>query len=98
METTMYSLRILSKGQITDLSDGFSLGGVPFSVFVRPKSLPSMETSVVIGCRLICDRSEGGFPVPLGDWTPGVIAAISPDAIDLAEYDVFWGAGETIKK
>ncbi len=36
----MYSLRILSKGQITDLSSGFSLGGKPFSIFVRSK-MPS---------------------------------------------------------
>ena len=27
----MYSLRILSKGKVTDLSNGFALGGVPFT-------------------------------------------------------------------
>lgn len=44
METTMYSLRILSKGKITDLSKAFSLGGMPFTVFVKPKKA-TMETS-----------------------------------------------------
>lgn len=93
----MYSLRILSKGQVTDLTDGFSLGGVPFSVFVRPKDA-SMETNTLLKCKLICDKEAGDFPVPLGDWTPGVIASISPNAISLDAYDVYWGAGETINR
>lgn len=42
----MYSLRILSKGRVADLSQGFNLGGVPFSVFVRPKTT-SMETNTI---------------------------------------------------
>ncbi len=62
----MYSLRILSKGQITDLSKGFNLGGVPFSVFVRPKKA-IMETNILLDCKLICDQQSGAFPVPLGD-------------------------------
>ncbi len=97
METTMYSLRILSKGQITDLAKGFDIGGVPFSVFVKPKKV-TMETSTLIDCKLICDEGAGVFPVPIGDWTPGAITRISPNGIDLSEYDVYWGAGETINK
>lgn len=96
MDKVMYSLRILSKGKVEDLSNGFNLGGVPFSVFVRPKKAV-METNVVLPCKLICDKQAGDFPVPLGDWTPGVIVEISPDAISLTDYDVYWGAGETIK-
>lgn len=96
METSMYSLRILSKGKVADLSNGFNLGGVPFTVFVRPKKAV-METNVVLPVKLICDKKAGEFPVPLGDWTPGVIAEISPNAISLNDYDVFWGAGETVK-
>ena len=85
----MYSLRILSKGKVTDLSNGFALGGVPFTVFVRPSTL--------LKCKLICDKEFGMFPVPIGDWTPGAITVISPNGIDLSVYDVYWGAGETIK-
>ena len=55
METTMYSLRILSKGKVTDLSNGFALGGAPFTVFVRPKEV-TMETSTLLKCKLICDK------------------------------------------
>lgn len=92
----MYSLRILSKGKVKDLSKGFNLGGVPFSVFVRPKNA-TMETNVILPCKLICDKQAGDFPVPLNDWTPGVIVEISPNAINLTDYDVYWGAGESIK-
>lgn len=56
----MYSLRILSKGKVTDLSNGFALGGVPFTVFVRPKEV-TMETSTLLKCKLICDKE---FSVP----------------------------------
>lgn len=56
----MYSLRILSKGKVTDLSNGFALGGVPFTVFVRPKEV-TMETSTLLKCKLICDK-EFGMP------------------------------------
>ena len=84
----MYSLRILSKGKVTDLSNGFALGGVPFTGFVRPKE-GTMETSTLLKCKLICDKDFGMFP--------GAITVISPNGIDLSVYDVYWGAGETIK-
>lgn len=94
----MYSLRILSKGQITDLTNGSKLnGGVPFSVFVRPKK-PSMEQNTIIQCKCLCDKEASDFPVPVGDWTPAAIVEISPDAISLSDYDVYWGAGESIKQ
>lgn len=56
-----------------------------------------MDTDLVVKCQLICDKTAGEFPVPVGDWTPAAIAKISPNAIDLNAFDVFWGAGETIK-
>lgn len=92
----MYSLRILSKGKVTDLSNGFALGGVPFTVFVRPKEV-TMETSTLLKCKLICDKEFGVIPVPVGDWTPAAIVKIAPNAIDLQSYEIYWGAGETIK-
>lgn len=96
MDNNMYSLRILSKGKITDLSKGFDLGGIPFSIYVRKKAV-SMDTDLVVKCQLVCDKSFGEFPIPVSDWTPAAIAKISPNAIDLNAFDVFWGAGETIK-
>lgn len=86
--------RILSKGQIKDLSTGFSLGGTPFSIYVRSKEL-SMENDTLVRCRLICDSEQSEMPVPVGDWTPAKISYIAPNGIDLTKYDVYWGAGST---
>lgn len=80
----MYSLRILSKGKVTDLSNGFALGGVPFTVFVRPKEV-TMETSTLLKCKLICDKEFSMFPVPIGDWTPGAIA-VNPQTVSTFRY------------
>lgn len=93
MDDTMYSLRILSKGKITNLTNGFDLGGIPFSIFVRKKTV-TMDSNILVNCRLICDKSLGELPVPVGDWTPAAIVKIAPGAIALSDYDVYWGAGE----
>lgn len=97
MDNAMYSLRILSKGQITDLSNGFDLGGKLFSVYVRKKTITEATTDVLLNCKLICDENFGVIPVPVGDWTPAAIVKIAPNAIDLQNYEIYWGAGETIK-
>lgn len=65
----MYSLRILSKGKVTDLSNGFALGGAPFTVFVRPKEV-TMETSTLLKCKLICDKDFGMSPYLSGIGRP----------------------------
>lgn len=96
MSSEMYSLRILSKGQITDLTNGFDLKGVPFSIYVRKKAV-SLDTDLLVSCQLICDNGFGEFPVPVSDWTPAAIVKLAPGAIALSEYDVYWGAGEKIK-
>lgn len=93
MEQTMQRLRILSKGQIKDLSSGFSLKGEPFSVFVRVKGMADMQTSTIAQCKLMCDKETGDFPLPIGDWTPAAIVEIAPNGVDLEKYDLFWGAG-----
>lgn len=97
MNDIMYSLRILSKGKITDLTKGFDLKGVPFSIYCRKKAV-SMDTDLVINCQLLCDNTTGELPVPVGDWTPAEIVKLAPSAISLSDYDVYWGAGELIIK
>jgi len=96
MDDLMYSLRILSKGKISDLTKGFDLGGVPFSIYCRKKTV-SMEVDLVVSCQCICDKSMSDLPVPIGDWTPAEIVKLAPGAISLSDYDVYWGAGEKIK-
>lgn len=90
--------RILAKGQVTNLTGkGFRLGGTPFSIFLRRKA-GVVENDTLVNCRLICDKEYGDFPVVIGDWTPAMIVAIAPAGIDLAKYEVYWGASEQPSK
>lgn len=93
----MEDVRIIAKGRIADLSKGFSLGGVPFSVYVRSKE-NTMLSDTLLECRLIGDKAVGALPVQIGDRTPAMIAYISPNAIDLQKYEVYWGASEQPNK
>ena len=56
-----------------------------------------MSTNVLMDCKCICDQSASALPVPIGDWTPAEITEISPAAISLDTYDIFWGSGEINK-
>lgn len=91
----MNDLKILSHGKVTDLSSGFSLGGKSFSICLVPKQA-TMELTAIVNCRLICDKGDSPLPVVLNDWAPAKITHIAQNAIDLADYDVYWGAHETI--
>lgn len=94
----MEDVRLIAKGTITDLSKGFSLkGGVPFSVYVRSKE-NTMLSDTLLDCRLIGDAEVGALPVPIGDWSPAMIAYISPNAIDLGKFEIYWGASEQPNK
>lgn len=51
----MEDVRLIAKGTINDLSKGFFLGGVPFSVYVRSKE-NTMLSDTLFDCRLIGDK------------------------------------------
>ena len=84
--------RILSHGQITDLSEGYR-ADYPFSVYLRPKEGVEYQDDVLVRCRCMCDKELSDLPVAVGDWTTAAIVELAPDAIPLDEYDVYWGAG-----
>ena len=84
--------RILSHGQITDLSQGYK-ADYPFSVYLRPKEGVEYQDDVLVRCRCMCDKEMSDLPVAAGDWTTAAIVELAPDAIPLDEYDVYWGAG-----
>lgn len=90
----MTDTRLCAKGQITDLTNGFRLpNGTPFSIYLRSKT-GVVENDTLVQCRLICDKKAGDFPVPVGDWTPGKIVELPPNAIDTAKYEIYWGASD----
>ena len=84
--------RILSHGQIEDLSEGYR-ADYPFSVYLRPKEGVEYQDDVLVKCRCMCDKELSDLPVAVGDWTTAAIVELAPDAIPLDEYDVYWGAG-----
>ena len=84
--------RVLSHGQITDLSEGYR-ADYPFSIYLRPKEGVEYTDDVLVRCRCMCDKEMSDLPVAVGDWTTAAIVELAPDAIPLDEYDVYWGAG-----
>ena len=84
--------RVLSHGQITDLSGGYC-ADYPFSIYLRPKEGVEYADDVLVRCRCMCDKEMSDLPVAVGDWTTAAIVELAPDAIPLDEYDVYWGAG-----
>lgn len=89
------SIRILSHGKVEDLKKGFKLeDGSSFSVYVRQKKINTMDSNVLLTCKLIGDKGASPLPVPIGDWSPAMITEISPGAISLDEYEVYWGSGK----
>jgi len=85
--------RIVSHGQITDLTDGFSLSGnVPFSVYVRPKASIS-NADILLNVRCYQDDDFSPVPIGLNDWTPLSIIEIAPNPLILDDCEIYWGSG-----
>lgn len=86
--------RIVSKGKISSLSNGFRLKeSKPFSVYVRPKTLSTMERDVLLNCKLYAEEEFSEVPVPLFGWVELCIVEIAPNAELLNNFDIYWGAG-----
>lgn len=90
--------RIVSHGQITELSNGFNLpDGVPFTLYVRPKySVSTVDT--VISVRLYQEDSFAPVPVQYNDWSPCVISELAPDSEILKTNDIYWGSGQAVSE
>ena len=94
VEPNMSISRITAKGQITNLSNGFELkGGAFFSIYVRPKTLTTLERDAIISCQLYGDNQCSDVPVPLFAWCELCITKIAPSSTLLNSYDIYWGAG-----
>lgn len=86
--------RIVSKGKISDLSKGFRLKeSRPFSVYVRPQTLSTLERDVMLNCKLYAEEEFSEVPVTLFSWVELCIIEIAPSAELLNSYDIYWGAG-----
>jgi hypothetical protein len=87
---TMSAGRLGTHGEITSLAEAFSLGaGKYFSVCVIPK-VAGTDTILIAPVKLYFDAAAANFPLPLNDWTPGLIAQLPANAISTTNYYIFW--------
>ena len=96
---TMNSSRIVSHGKITELPFKFTSFN-PFSIFVVPKANVAakvisspINVGLLVDCKCYQDDTSSDIPVLFNQWTEAAILEIAEGAIDLAVYDVYWGAG-----
>lgn len=96
---TMNSSRICSHGKIAELPFKFTSFN-PFSIFVVPKAnvtagvISSPDNSgLLVNCKCFQNDNASDLPVLFNQWTEAAILEIPDAAIDLAVYDVYWGAG-----
>jgi hypothetical protein len=90
---SMFTNRLGSHGEITDLSSNFKLDPqLPFSICVVPKNATT-DIILIVDLKLHQDNESSDFPIPLSDWTPGGIIEIPAEAIDLTDYYVYWACG-----
>lgn len=91
---SMFVSRIVSKGRIESLANGFKLkDGAPFSVYVRPKTITSLDRDVLINCKLYKEDEFSECPVSLFTWVELVVIELAPSETLLESYDVYWGSG-----
>lgn len=97
----IYASRIVAHGLIADVSEGFSLtDNAPFSVLIVPVAditagLIAIATAAgfLLSCKCSQDSESSDLPIMFNEWTKGLISFIDIDAIDLGDYNVYWGVG-----
>ena len=95
---TMFVSRIVAKGKIESLNNGFKLkDSAPFSVYDRPKTLTTLERDMLLNCTLYKEDECSIVPVPLFSWVELVITEIAPNEELLNSYDIYWGSGDGAK-
>lgn len=92
----MFLQRIVSHGQVTDLSKPFKLKDEqPFSVYIRPKAATT-EVDVMLSARLYKEDECAPVPVTIHAWQELEIVELdSTNKTLLEKYDIYWGAGNT---
>ena len=102
----MTASRIISHGKITSLEAPFEFSAFnPFSIFVVPKanvaagviSAPD-NAGLLVNCKCFQDETSSGVPILFNQWNECAIIEIAANAIDLAVYDVYWGAGVNVSE
>ena len=91
----MGSNRILSHGKITSLPFKFNSYN-PASLFIIPKV--ENGNPILINCRLYMDDTISPCPFVVNAWTETAVMEIPTGGVDLANYDIYWGAGADVSE
>lgn len=101
---SMTASRIVSHGKIAELPFKFNSFN-SFSILVIPKASVTAKvistpetTGLLVDCKCYQDDTSSDIPVLFNQWTEAAIVEIAEGAIDLATYDVYWGAGVHVEE
>lgn len=92
--------RLYDWGKIDDLSSGFALAeSAPFTIFVTPTSSNTTPPDViVVPGTPYKSQVEKDSPIVINAWAENLFNALAISAIDLTQYDVYWGCGNSAEK
>lgn len=96
----MLASRIVSHGIINgNVKEGgiFNLGGIPFTVYLRPKSATS-NVDEVLDAKLLQEETASPAPFSVYDWTPMLITEVTVPESILNAYEVYWGSGNYVEE
>ena len=67
------------------------------NVAVKVISNPD-NAGLLVDCKCYQDDTSSNLPVMFNQWTEAALSEIAANAIDLAVYDVYWGAGADVSE
>lgn len=95
----MIASRIVSHGMVNgNVKEGkFSLGGTPFTIYLRPKAQVS-NIDEVMDAVLLQEEAASPAPFPVYDWSPLCITELDVPESITNTYDVFWESGNFVSE
>lgn len=92
--------RIVSAGEVKDLSNAFSLpGGEVFTLYLRPKQADDDSVDAMLMVKPYQGDEYVSLPFPVGDWSPILVRKLSRENAYLLErFRIFWGSGAYVNQ
>lgn len=97
----MFAGRVSVKGKVTDLSAGFKIkSNNPLALFIIPRADGANPDAAVaiVDCKLYQDDNFSDCPFATNCWDAPAVREIGINGINLADFDVYWGAGADVEE
>ena len=91
-ESIVSAMCITNVVKLDDLTEDFSLDGIPFRLFLVPKSGSDVNIGDVVAFDAMLPYSGGEFvevPVVVGSWGATLLTGIKASEIDLTDMDAY---------